>query len=97
MTDGAIMLSAIELRRPLVRRRAILTKMMMVCHPNAGTYGPEYPLDPHSLTYGFAEISIAHPVGSVGRTLRVVVAVQDHAGRWHKLIFPHLPIRGASA
>jgi hypothetical protein len=28
LTDGAIMLSAVELRRPFVRRRAILTKMI---------------------------------------------------------------------
>jgi hypothetical protein len=85
LTDGAIMLSAIKLRRPFVRRRAILSKIMF-----------DLSIEPYSLTYGMADIIIAHPVGRVGKTTRVVVAVQDHKGRWHKLIFPHLRTVGPS-
>jgi hypothetical protein len=87
LTDGAIMLSAIELRRPFVRRRAILTTIMM---------SPKHPIEPHSLTYASATIIINHPVGRVAKAMRTVVAVQDHAGRWHKIIFPHLQVIGAS-
>ena len=87
LTDGAIMLSAIELRRPFVRRRAVLAKIHDI----------KRPIEPYSLTYGSATIIIACPVGSVGKMMRVVVAVQDHAGRWHKIIFPHLPVSRTSA
>jgi hypothetical protein len=80
LTDGAIMLSAIKLRRPFVRRRAVLAKIHNI----------KRPIEPHSLTYGSATIIINHPVGRVGKTMRAVVAVQDHAGRWHKIIFPHV-------
>jgi hypothetical protein len=84
LTDGAIMLSAIELRRPFVRRRAVLAKIHDI----------KRPIEPHSLTYGSAMIIINHPVGRVGKTMRAVVAVQDHAGRWHKIVFPRLPVEG---
>jgi len=90
------MLSAIKLRRPFVRYRAILTKVMIVRHPKADIYSAKYPIEPHSLTYASATIIINRPVGRVGKTMRAVVAVQDHAGRWHKLIFPHLPMIGAA-
>jgi hypothetical protein len=59
--------------------------------------GKSIPIEPYSLTYGSATIIIACPVGSVGKMMRVVVAVQDHAGRWHKIIFPHLPVSRTSA
>jgi hypothetical protein len=95
LTDGAIVLSSIEIHRPFVRRRAILTKQVMVRQPNGQLYSSKCPIEPQSLTYGSADIFITHPVGSVGKTMRAVVAVQDHLGRWHKLIFSHLPIRGA--
>jgi hypothetical protein len=84
LTDGAIVLSAIKLRCPFVRRHAAVSKQMLPLL-----------IEPHSLTNdGLADIGIAHRVGRVGKTMRVVVFVRDHAGRWHKLIFPHLPIRG---
>jgi hypothetical protein len=87
LTGGAILLSALELRRPFVRRRAVLAKIHDI----------KRPIEPYSLTYGSATIIIACPVGSVGKMMRVVVAVQDHAGRWHKIIFPHLPVSRTSA
>ena len=93
LTDGTIMLSAIKLRRPFVRRRAILTKNLMVLHPN-GKYSSKNPIDAGTLAYGSADIIIAHPVGSMGKTMRAAIALQDHTGRWHKLVFPHLPISG---
>jgi hypothetical protein len=43
-----------------------------------------------------SHIMIARPVGRAGKTIRAVVAVQDHSGNWHKIIFPHLPVRGVS-
>jgi hypothetical protein len=95
LTDGAIMLSRSELRRPMVRRHSILTNILMVRRPNSTVYGSQYPVPPRSLTYGLATIMINQPVGSAASTMRAVVALQDHTGRWHKLIFPHLPIRRA--
>jgi hypothetical protein len=56
LTDGEIMLSAIELRRPFVRRRAILQKMLVVRRPNGNGYSSETPVEPHSLTRGLADI-----------------------------------------
>ena len=88
------MLSAIELFRPFIRYREILTKMMVVRHPNGDVYSSQNPILPRSLTKGSATIIIDRPVGSIGKMMRAVVRVQDHAGRWHKLVFPHLPMIG---
>jgi hypothetical protein len=91
LSDGAIMLSEIRLLRPSVRRRRILTKHLLVRHPRGNTYGFTNPIEPHSLTFASGDIIVDHPVGRVGQPMRVTIQVQDHAGRWHKLVFPHVP------
>lgn len=93
-SKGAIMLSAVRLHRPWVRRRAIITKLLLIEQPKGHSYGTKNPILPNSLTYGDAHITIDHPVGRLGKPMRAVVAFQDHAGRWHKLVFPHLPMIG---
>jgi hypothetical protein len=93
-SKGSVMLSAVRLRRPWVRRRAILDAMLLIQQPNGSTGGFKNPIMPNSLTYGSGCITIAHPVGRPGKEMRVVVTLQDHAGRWHKLIFPHMKMVG---
>jgi hypothetical protein len=48
------------------------------------------PVPPHSLTYGSAHITIDHPIGRAGKPMRVSIAIQDHARKWHGLTFPML-------
>jgi len=93
-SKGAIMLSDVCLKRPWVGRRSIRTKMVSVQHPNRNENSSKNPILPNSLTYGDVHITIDHPVGKVGKPMRVVIALQDHARTWHKLAFPHLPTIG---
>jgi hypothetical protein len=86
--DGAVMLSDVALSRPFVRRRHIFVKHILVQHPRANTYSFRHPIEPHSLTYASADIMVDYPVGRAGRPMRIVLRVQDHAGRWYKLVFP---------
>ncbi|MGO9236857.1 MAG: hypothetical protein ACLP4V_23315 [Methylocella sp.] len=88
------MLSAVKVHRPFIQRHTILQKQLVVRRPNGTIYGSKYPIDPHSLTYGSATVMVDRPVGSIGKAIRAVVSVQDHSGHWHKIIFPHLPVRG---
>jgi hypothetical protein len=91
LSNGKIMLSALKLCRPFVRRRHILAKHLLVKHPHHNTYSFTNPIDPHSLTYASGDIIVDHPVGRAGQPMRVTIQVQDHVGRWHKLFFPHVP------
>ena len=72
------MLSSVRLYRPWVRRDRI----------SYATMGVE--VTPNSLTYGTVTVMIERPVGRKGKPMRVVIGLQDHAGRWHKVIFPRL-------
>lgn len=91
MSDSAIMLSEIALSRPFVRHRHFLAKHLLVRHARANTYSFTNPIEPHSLTFASGDFIIDHAVGRVGQPMRVTIKVQDHAGRWHKLVFPHVP------
>jgi hypothetical protein len=88
MSDGAIMLSEIVLRRPWVRRRSIIVRDLMFEDPNSHYYGHERPVPAQSLSYGSATIIVDHPVGRKGKPIRLVVSLRDHAGQWHKLVVP---------
>ncbi len=90
ISDGSMMLSNIVLRRPFVRRRHIIVSHILVKHPSANVHSFTYPVQPHSLAYASADIMVDYPVGRVGRPTRVVVRLQDQAGKWHKLTFPHV-------
>jgi hypothetical protein len=92
MGDTTIQLSGIKLNRPWVRRKSIITKMLHTRHPTQNVHGSRYPIMAHSLTEASATIIVKDAVGGIGKkgTMRVSVSVQDHAGRWHKLVFPHL-------
>ena len=92
MGDTTIHLSAIKLNRPCVRRKSIITKLLMTQHPTSNTHSSQFPVMPHARTEAAATIIIKGAVGGTGRkrAMRVSVSIQDHAGRWHKLVFPHL-------
>ncbi len=95
VTDGTIKLSEIALRRPWVRRRSILTRMLLFKDPNSRYYGSAHPVPAHTLSFGSATIIVDRPVGRKGKPIRIVVALRDHAGRGHKVVFPYLrPIGG---
>lgn len=90
LSDGAVLLSAARLYRPWVRRRSITGKMLATEHHAGSTYDSEFPILPHDVTRAMAHISVDHAIGRPGKGMRVVVGLQDHAGRWHKLVYPHL-------
>ena len=90
-SEGGVVLSDVRLRWPVVRHKHILAKLLVVKHPKSNTYGSSFPILPHSLTQGSAEIFVDFASGTIGRPRRVAVDLQDHAGKWHKLVFPHVP------
>jgi hypothetical protein len=90
----SVMLTAMRLARPWVRRRRIRQTTLSVRHPLGLDYGSDFPISPHSLTHGCAHIIIDRPIGRIGKTMRVVVRIQDHAGRWYRLVFPHVEMTG---
>jgi hypothetical protein len=92
MGDTTIQLSGVRLNRPWVRHKSIISKSLSTRHPTQNDHSSRYPIMPHSLTEAGANIIIKGAVGGIGKkgTMRVNVSLQDHAGRWHKLVFPHL-------
>jgi len=90
MTNGDIILSEIILNRPWVRRLSIIARNLSFKDPNSNCYGDKYPVLAQTLSYGSAVIIVDRPVGRKGKPIRIVVSLRDHAGRWHKLVFPHL-------
>jgi hypothetical protein len=92
MGDGTIWLSSIKLNWPWVRHRSIITKILMTEQRTENDHGLRDPIMPHSLTEVSAHILIKRAVGGIGKkgTMRVSVSLQDHAGRWQKLVFPRL-------
>lgn len=96
LSDGSVMLSAIRLARPWVRRWWIKQTILSVRHPTGVEYGSEFPIPAYSLTQGSAHIIIDRPIGKIGKAMRVVVQIQDHVGRWYSLVFPHVQMIGGA-
>jgi hypothetical protein len=92
MGDSTIQLSRVKLNRPWVGHKSIITKMLTTKHPTGNVHSSKFPIMPHALTEASATIIVKGAVGGVGKrgTMRVSISVQDHAGRWSKLVFPHL-------
>jgi hypothetical protein len=91
MSDSTIWLSGIKLNWPWVRHKSIITKGLMRTEWTEDEFSLRDPIMPHSLTEWSAHIMIEGAVGGIGKkgTMRVSISVQDHAGRWHKLVFAH--------
>jgi hypothetical protein len=92
LSDDSIRLSAIRLARPLVRKRQIQQTTLSVRSPTGSAFGFEFPISPHSPTQGSASFIIDYPIGGMGKAMRVVVFIQDHVGRWYKLVFSHIKV-----
>jgi hypothetical protein len=86
ISDSSMMLSNILLRRPFIRRRHVIVNHILINNIHSFTFF----VQPHSLTDASAEIMIDYPVGRAGHPIRVVVRLRDQAGKWHRLIFPHI-------
>jgi hypothetical protein len=94
VSDHTIKLSDIALRRPWVRRREIIAKLLTFQHLEKKYHSTLYPVEAHSLTYGSATVIVNRALGSKGKAMRVVVRLQDHTARWRQLVFPYLPHGG---
>jgi hypothetical protein len=99
MGDHTIQLSGIKLNWPWVRYRSIVTRMPTTRHPTEDVHSSRFPIMAHALTEASASIMIKGAVGGIGKkgAMRVSVSIQDHAGRWHRLVFPHLRSPAATA
>jgi hypothetical protein len=89
MNDGSIHLSKVRLNRPWIRRKHILTAMLATQHPKQDLYGSDFGIQARARRACSANIMAHGTIGGVGRKkpMRVSIGVQDHAGRWHKLVF----------
>ncbi len=89
MNDGSIHLSKLRLNRPWVKLSRILTTTLMTQHPKQDVYGSDFAIQAHARRTCSASIMALGTIGGVGRKkpMRVSIGVQDHAGRWHKLVF----------
>jgi hypothetical protein len=93
MNDGgSIHLSKVRLNWPWVSRKRIATAMLMTQHPTQNTYSTDDGIQAHKRRACAANIIALGTVGGVSRKrpMRVSIGVQDHAGRWHKLVFRDL-------
>src|SRR5882672_4344774 len=92
MMEGSIHLSKVKLNWPWVSRRRIFTTMLMTQHPKQDVYGSDFPIPAHARRSCSASIMVRGTVGGGGRKkpMRVSISMQDHAGRWHKLVFRDL-------
>jgi hypothetical protein len=93
LTDYDMKLSSVRLLRPRVRRAAIVADSLLTQHPEEYIYSSEAPILKRSLTHCGVNFMINHQIGRAGKPLRVVIELQDHTGRWHKVVFEHLSSR----
>ena len=90
MNDGgSIHLSKVRLNWPWVSRKHILGATLMTQHSKQDLYGSDFPIQAHARRACSASIMALGTIGGAGRkkSMRVSIGVQDHAGRWHKLVF----------
>jgi hypothetical protein len=90
MNDGgSIHLSKVRLNWPWVSRKRILDARLMTEHPTQNMYSADYGIQAHKRRACTAHIMALGTIGGIGRKkpMRVSIGVQDHAGRWHKLVF----------
>jgi hypothetical protein len=90
MNDGgSIHLSKVRLNRPWVSRKRIFSARLMTQHPAQNMYSAEYGIQARKRRGCAADILAVGTIGGVGRKkpMRVSIGVQDHAGRWHRLVF----------
>jgi hypothetical protein len=61
----------------------------MTEHPTQNMYSADYGIQAYKRRACSAHIMAIGTVGGIGRKkpMRVSIGVQDHAGRWHKLVF----------
>jgi hypothetical protein len=86
---GSIHLSKVRLNRPWVSRKRIFTARLTTQHPTQNMHSAEYGIQARKRRACEAGIMTLGTIGGEGRKkpMRVSIGVQDHAGRWHKLVF----------
>jgi len=92
MNDGSIHLSKVRLNWPWVRHKHIVTRTLATQHPKQDLYGSDFGIKAHARRGCSVNIIALGTVGGAGRKkpMRVSIGIQDHAGRWHKLVFRRL-------
>jgi hypothetical protein len=87
--EGSIHLSRAQIQRPWLSRERIAGVHLMTQHPTGNAYSSEYGIQPRKRRACSAHIMVRGVVGGEDRKkpMRVTVGVQDHAGRWHKLVY----------
>jgi hypothetical protein len=92
MDDGALHLSKVRLDWPWISRRRIFNALVVTQHPEQNLYGRGFSIRRRSRRDCSADILVFGLVGGAQRRkpINVRVSIQDHAGRWHKLVFRDL-------
>jgi hypothetical protein len=87
--EGAVHLSRIRIQWPWLSRGRIVDERVMTQHPTGNTYSSDFGIQPRKRRACSAHIFVRGAVGGADRKkpMRVTVGVQDHAGRWHKLVY----------
>jgi hypothetical protein len=86
---GLIYLSKARLNWPWVSRNRILRTILMTEHPTQNTDSVDYGIPARKRGACTADILALGTIGGIDRKkpMRVSIGVQDHFGRWHKLVF----------
>jgi len=86
---GSLHLSKVRLNRPWVSREQIHSSRLMTENPMQNNYSADYGIQARKRRACTADILALGTIGGVGRKkpMRVSIGVQDHLGRWHKLMF----------
>jgi hypothetical protein len=95
MTDGLLHLSKdVRFNWPWIGRNRIFSSMVVTEHPDPkeSIHSSDFAVGAHGRQHCSADLMVLGLVGGAKRRrpMRVSVSLQDHAGRWHKLVFPNL-------
>jgi hypothetical protein len=79
---------AVRIQWPWLCRERIADARLMTQHPTGNVYSSDYGIQPRKRRPCSAHIIVRGVVGGTDRKkpMRVTIGVQDHAGRWHKLV-----------
>jgi hypothetical protein len=90
--EGLVHLSRIRMQWPWFSRERIVDAHVMTQHPTQNEYGSDFGIQPRKRRACSAYIVVRGVIGGADRRkpMRVTVGIQDHAGRWHKLVYPPL-------
>jgi hypothetical protein len=92
MTEGPFHPSRVRISWPWIHSDRILTSLIATKHPRGELFSRDFAVRSHGRQPCSADLMVIGAVGGAKRTrpMTVSIRVQDHAGRWHKIVFRRL-------